>query len=96
MLSLFGLLPAAAVWSQRNSNQYSAFRVCSEFGTCCPLFETAFLSEGLPQLTRVLTTCDASVQAVPGGKYTLLATGGIAGGIIVNQLLNAVVGVLPH
>ncbi|CAL8461729.1 g1260 [Coccomyxa elongata] len=60
VLSLFGLLPAAAVWSRRSSNQFSAFR------------------------------------AVPGGKFTLLATGGIAGGIIANQLLNAVFTVLSH
>ncbi|KAK9908807.1 hypothetical protein WJX75_003150 [Coccomyxa subellipsoidea] len=59
VLSLFGVLPAAAVWSQRSADnqQFSAFR------------------------------------AVPGGNLTLLATGAIAGGIIVNQLFNAVLSI---
>jgi hypothetical protein len=33
------------------------------------------------------------IQAVPGGNLTLLATGAIAGGIIVNQLFNAVLSI---
>ncbi|EIE25275.1 aromatic amino acid permease [Coccomyxa subellipsoidea C-169] len=60
VLSLFGVLPAAAVWSQRSSNtQFSGYK------------------------------------AVCGGNFTLLATGALAGGIILNQLTNALHAMLP-